>query len=180
MDEHESGAETLERDPPSIPIKVEGTSVSHPNSIWAYFVFSQTSLYALKLLAIKTIKSGYITTDDVLSAYVWQGVTHTRLSRLDSVTAESTFNRLVDVRKLRGISPTYVGNAVSTTSNTLTARYIIEEPLGVIASYLRSSLGSIPDISYKTRAATTILTKKAGANKLPQLLAQEYRPQISR
>jgi len=165
VEDHEAdtGTETLIHDPPLIPTKVKETSVSHPNSIWGYFIFPQTALSALKLLALKTVKSGYVSTDDVLSAYVWQSVTRARFPRLDSATTKSTFDRLVDVRKLRSISPNYIGNAVSHVSNTLAAQDIVQEHLGVIASQLRTSLNSISNISYKTRAATTILNKKTGA-----------------
>ncbi|PQE15410.1 trichothecene 3-O-acetyltransferase protein [Rutstroemia sp. NJR-2017a BVV2] len=88
-----------------------------PNCTWTYFTFPPTSLAALKSLATKTIPvpSSHISTDDTLSAFMWQSITRARLPRLNP-TSKSTFARSVDVRHFLNIPPTYPGLMHNMTS----------------------------------------------------------------
>lgn len=134
---------------------------SPPKSTWTYFTFRPTSLAALKSLATKTItsSSGYISTDDALSAFIWQSVIRARLPRLDP-TAESTFGRAVNVRHYLDISPTHPGLVLNMTYHTYTLQTLVEEPLGVVASQLRSALGpKTSNLGYNTRALATFLDR---------------------
>jgi trichothecene 3-O-acetyltransferase len=62
--------------PPSFP----------PSCSWANFSFSGPSLVALKAAATKTIPiaTTFVSTDDTLSAFIWQSVARCRLPRLNS------------------------------------------------------------------------------------------------
>ena len=170
LDEH-----TLKPDPPSqhnAPSAPAITDASRaptptptisPKSTWAYIIFSPASLNTLKSLAAETVPSGrFISTDDALSAFLWQAVTRARLPRLDP-TLESTFARQVNVRKHVGIPTGYTGNVVHTISTTCTIRELIEEPLGVIASRLRASLLPQQDIAYIFRAEATAQARQIAA-----------------
>ncbi|KAI9842074.1 MAG: hypothetical protein M1837_007499 [Sclerophora amabilis] len=137
-----------------------------PKCTWAYFSFHPTSLTALKSLAGKaiTLSSGYISTDDALSAFIWQSVTRARLPRLNP-TAESTFARAVNVRHYLDISPTYPGLVQNMTYHTYTLQKLVEEPLGGVASQLRAALDPrTSDLGYNTRALATFLNRSPDKN----------------
>jgi len=121
---------------------------------WAYFLFSQSALVELKALAVKSMTADYVSTDDALSALIWQAVTRTRLARFDSRTVTSTFDRQVDARRHLDTPPAYTGNVVHKVSSTLPMHHILDMPLGVLASHLRTSLQST-DIAHEVRRAAT-------------------------
>jgi trichothecene 3-O-acetyltransferase len=108
--------------------------------------------------------SGYISTDDALSAFIRQPVIRTRLPRLNP-TAESTFTRAVDVRRYLDISPTYPGLVQNMTYHGYTLQKLVEEPLGAVASQLRSALDpKTSNLGYHTRALTTFLSRTPDKN----------------
>lgn len=143
-----------------------GTSNPIPNPTWAYFAFSLASLTALKLLATKTItvSSGFISTDDALSAFIWQSVIRARLPRLDP-NSEATFARAVDPRRYLGIPLTYPGIVQNMAYSTSTVQKLVVEPLGGVASQLRSAVDpETSDLGYRTRALATALHRAADKN----------------
>lgn len=128
-------------------------------STWAYFTFSPTELAALKSRAMETVPSGYVSTDDALSAFIWQSIMRIRLSRLSPET-KSTFARAVDVRRFLDIPETYPGLIQNMTYHTSTLQKLAEEPLGVLASRLRSSLDPhTSNLGHQTRALATFLNR---------------------
>ncbi len=137
--------------PPSFPLKCT----------WAYFTFHPKSLAALKSLAAKsiTLPLGYISTDDALSAFIWQSIIRARFPRLNP-TAESTFARAVDVRDYLNVSQMYPGLVQNMTYHTYTLQKLVEEPLGCIASNLRRALDpKTSNLGYNTRALATFLDR---------------------
>jgi trichothecene 3-O-acetyltransferase len=131
-----------------------------------YFTFHPASLTALKSLATNTIAlpSGYISTDDALSAFIWQSVIRARLPRLNP-TAESTFARAVDVRRYLDIPQTYTGVMQNMTYHTYTLQKLVEEPLGGVASQLRSAVDpETSNLGYNTRALATFLNRTSDKN----------------
>jgi len=137
-----------------------------PKCTWTYFTFHPTSLTALKSLATKTITlpSGYISTDDALSAFIWQSVIRARLPRLNP-TAESTLARAVNVRHYLDISQTYPGLMQNMTYHMYTLQKLVEEPLGGVASQLRSALDpKTSNLGYNTRALATFLNRTLDKN----------------
>jgi len=151
---------------PSHPIS-KGTPPS-PICTWTYSTFYTTSLIALKSLATKTIAlpSGYISTDDALSAFIWQSVMRVRLPRLNA-TDKSTFSRAVYVlvRRYLGISQTYPGLIQNMTCHTYTLQKLAEEPLGGVASQLRSAVDpKTSNLGHNTRALATLLNRAPDKN----------------
>ncbi|KAJ3090292.1 hypothetical protein HK102_004215 [Quaeritorhiza haematococci] len=131
-----------------------------PKSTWAYFTFPHISLTALKSLATQTITlpSGYISTDDALSAFIWQSVIRARLPRREP-TSESTLARAVDVRRYIGVPQTYPGLLQNMTYHTNSLRQLVTEPLGVVASQLRLAVDpKTSNLGYCTRALATLLS----------------------
>ncbi|KAK9384316.1 transferase family-domain-containing protein [Lipomyces mesembrius] len=132
-----------------------------PKCTWAYFTFPPTSLTTLKSLATKTLTlpSGYISTDDALSAFIWQSVIRARLPRLNP-TAEATFARAVDPRRYLDIPQMYPGVVQNMTYHTYPIQKLVTEPLGGVASQLRSALDpKTSDLGYRTRALATVLNR---------------------
>ncbi|TDL22073.1 hypothetical protein BD410DRAFT_789156 [Rickenella mellea] len=139
------------------------TTPSHPppRCTWTYFTFNPASLTALKSHATKSLplSSGYVSTDDALSAFIWQSIMRARLPRLDS-TAEATFTRAVDVRRYLDIPATYPGMVQNLRYHTYTVQKLVEEPLGRVASQLRSAVDhKTSHLAYDTRALATLLDR---------------------
>lgn len=155
---------------PSHPIS-DGTNghpapLAPPQCTWTYFTFPPTSLTALKSLGTKTITlpSDYISTDDALSAFIWQSVIRARLPRLNA-TAKSTFARAVNVRRYLDIPQTYPGLVQNMSYHTYTLQKLVEEPLGRVASQLRSALDpKTSNLRYNTRAFATLLDRTPDKN----------------
>lgn len=142
-------------------------TTSPPKCTWAYLSFSPSSLKALKSLAVNNMppSSGFISTDDTVSAFIWQCISRARIPRLEP-SAHSTFRRAVDVRQHLGIPPTYPGLMQNMTYNTATLQHLVEEPLGATASKLRLQLDpQIVDLAYNTRALVTFLARSPDKTK---------------
>lgn len=128
-------------------------------STWAYFSFSASSLGALKSLAMQTVTTGYISTDDALTALIWQSVTRARFPRLSPETP-STFARAVDVRRFLDIPQTYPGLIQNMTYHTSTLQRLVHEPLGVLASRLRLAVDpNTSTLGHDSRALATFLSR---------------------
>jgi trichothecene 3-O-acetyltransferase len=150
--------------PPAQPISDSSSSTPPPppppKCSWANFSFDPTSLATLKSLATKTISSGYISTDDALSAFIWQSVIRARLPRLDP-TSKSTFARAVDTRRYLDIPQTYTGVVQNMSYHTYTVQKLVDEPLGSPASQFRSAIDpKTSNLGYSTRALATTLNRQ--------------------
>lgn len=113
-----------------------------PNLTWAYFIFSAASLASLKSFAAQTVPpNSFASTDDVLSAFVWQSVTLARIPRLNlSPPPRTTLSRNVDMRHYMSVPATYPGFLTESTVHTFKTDELVHEPLGVTAAQLRSAL----------------------------------------
>ncbi|KAF9494801.1 trichothecene 3-O-acetyltransferase [Pleurotus eryngii] len=137
---------------------------SPPPSFWAYFMFNPTELAALKSLAIKTLpsSSSFVSTDDALTAFVWQSIARARLPRL-SPTTTLTLGRAIDPRSYLDIPSTYPGVVQNMTYHRYTARQLAGAPLGHVAAHLRSALGS-SNFRFQTQALATLLARAKDKN----------------
>ncbi|KAL4729712.1 hypothetical protein ACLX1H_004135 [Fusarium chlamydosporum] len=124
---------------------------------WAFFSFSPKALSELKDVATKTLDAStkFVSTDDALSAFIWQSTSRVRLARLDGF-ASTHFARAVDMRGPMGVPNTYPGLLQNMTYHNSTLSQIAHEPLGATASRLRSQLN--PDsLRKRTQALATFL-----------------------
>ncbi|KAK0759359.1 hypothetical protein N5P37_007547 [Trichoderma harzianum] len=131
--------------------------------MWASFTFHPTSLAALKATAVKTLPSGssYVSTDDALSAFIWQSIMRARADRLPP-NRETTFARAIDVRSFVDVPATYTGIVQNMTYATYTIQELVVLPLGEIASTLRAALEPNTTIlPFHTRALATYLHSQA-------------------
>ncbi|KAH0591653.1 hypothetical protein MHUMG1_10609 [Metarhizium humberi] len=131
--------------------------------VWESFSLDPTSLASIKSIAVETLPSGssYVSTDDALSAFIWQSIMRARLPRLPPDT-ETTFARAVDVRSYVDVPATYTGIVQNMTYTTYTLQELVALPLGAIASRLRAALE--PDttiLPFHTRALATYLHGQA-------------------
>lgn len=128
---------------------------------WAYFHIPSASLSKLKIIASssnsgsETPTTPYITTNDALSAFIWQSTSRIRSSRLPPQTT-STFARAVDVRSCLSIPPSYPGYLSNHTYNTLSLSSISSSSLGSLASSLRLALNP-SDLSFAVRSLATYI-----------------------
>lgn len=116
--------------------------------VWEYLGFSAASLSSLKQLASQALASEvtFVSTDDVLTAFIWQSLTRARQPRLDHPRATpTTLTRNVDVRRHFFLPPTYPGLMTAATWHTLAVDDIVNyRSIGAIASTLRAAL--TPDL----------------------------------
>lgn len=155
----EAGANAKSRDPqPSAPSDA---------LVWAYLDFPPTSSSTLKNFASQTlaVDTAFVSTDDVLSAFIWQSITRVRRPRLDSPrSTPTTLTRNVDVRRHFDLPPTYPGMMTTSTSHTYPVDDLVDQKsLGAVASGLRAALD--PD-SLRNNAigqATAIIRNKDAA-----------------
>lgn len=121
------------------------------------FHFAQRS----KSLAIKDIPSScsYITTDDAISSFIWQSVTRARLPRLDP-SASVLYTRALDVQPYLNIPGTYPGCITKAAYNHEIVQDLVDKPLGVIASQLRTAVDpKTASKAHDTRALATTLAR---------------------
>ncbi|KAG5366506.1 Trichothecene 3-O-acetyltransferase [Yarrowia sp. B02] len=122
---------------------------------WKYFNFSKESLKQLKSQASQNLKTPFVSTDDTLTAFVWQAVSRARLQRLPG-DRKSTLGRAVNVRSCLDISESQPGNLTNMAYGQSTLEELSAAPLGHVASLLRSKLDST-ELQKDTRALATLI-----------------------
>jgi hypothetical protein len=111
--------------------------------VWSNFDFPAQALAKLKAEAMcNVIQGSFVSTDDVLSAFIWQSISRIRARRLGQADRlETTLSRNVDGRHCLGLPTTYPGLIVTSTLHTKPISEVSTEPIGAIASSLRIALG---------------------------------------
>lgn len=132
------------------------------SAIWSYITFPGSALMKLKAEAMGDITTAFVSTDDCLSAYLWQAITRARLHRFSSVEIETAFTRTVDARNAAGVPPTYTGNAAVKVACRMTIQQLLDSSLGAVASNLREGL---KDVGHKLRLDATLLAAGKPPNK---------------
>ncbi|KAL8766368.1 MAG: hypothetical protein Q9209_006838 [Squamulea sp. 1 TL-2023] len=143
-------------------------SPTAPACTWANITFSAESLAALKSLASQslTLSTAYITTDDAISAFLWQRITLARRTRLGP-SAVTTVARAVDARRYLGVPSTYPGVTLNMSYHTLPLHTLASTPLGAIASELRHAIDpKTSALGYKTRSLATHLSRTPDKSKI--------------
>lgn len=139
-----------------------------PKCTWAYFHFSSANLAKLKSMASSsscpssdnTTAAPYITTNDALSAFIWQSTSRIRSSRLPPHST-TTFARAVDLRSSLSIPPCYPGNMINHTYTTLPLSSLVSSnSLNSLSSSLRLALNP-SDLSFTIRSLATHISLTA-------------------
>ena len=170
LEDHEQDSKLnhqVSQDIPKNPGQVAQSQPSTPKLVWAYFTFSALSLANLKFRATETAPtSSFVSTDDTLSAFVWQSVTRVRSQRLGTPCAlRSTLARAVDLRHCFSIPSTYPGLVSNATFLTLTIDAVIDQTLGEIAAQLRSALDPA-SLRQSTSNLATLISRHENADKV--------------
>ena len=148
----------------SSDLEAHNTPPKPPQCVWAFFTFSTSALSAIKSLASSSLKSGYVSTDDALTAFIWQGVTRARLPRLDS-SVKCSLGRAIDPRRFMGIPKTYPGFVQNMTYHSFAAKQLSQLPLGTVASDLREAVDSkTTKLGYSTSALATMIHRSVDKN----------------
>ncbi|KAH7354603.1 transferase family-domain-containing protein [Pyrenochaeta sp. MPI-SDFR-AT-0127] len=129
---------------------------------WSYFDFSATSLETLKDVATKSVPhefGNYVSTDDALSAFIFQSVLRARLPRLSS-DSTVTFARAVDARRYLNVHHDYPGILQNMTYTSYLLSTLLTVPLGHIAATMRGAINpTTSDIAQRTRSLVTLLSQ---------------------
>jgi hypothetical protein len=136
---------------------------------WTEIVFDGPALLALKTEVTKDLSIGFVSTDDILTALVWQGLARARLARLPLKT-ESTIGRAVNPRKYLGIPATYPGYITNNAYSSDTLFNLAHRPLGDIATELRSAVNpETSGLGESTREFATMLYRAENKNDLSMI-----------
>lgn len=164
----EPGDELLQQTVPSPPTK-PAPVLTPPQPVqckWSTLLIPSSSVSALKTSALSTLppETSYISTDDALSAFLWQSISRARLPRLQKEhqhpTPTTTAARAINVRHVLNLPPTYPGLAQNTLYHTLPLQTLCTLPLGSIAALLRNTLNS-PILERATLSLATALSRTA-------------------
>lgn len=139
----------------------ENSPVERLQIRWETFSFQSTAIRDLKTRATETRTSDFVSTDDAVTAFLWQSLARARLQRLGADKV-STLARACNARRFLSIPPTYPGLVQNTIYSKLTLRELVELPLGAVASILRDAVASeSPSVEFYTRAVATVLSRSA-------------------
>lgn len=140
---------------------------------WALFTFSTTSLARLKAFTTTSLQAStaLISTDDALSALIWQSILRARSHRFTKTKTSSpqreqqqgvTLCRAVDVRSYLHLPKTYLGFMQTATYHTFSSvNELLVAPIGSIASQLRSAIEPPTQIVHNARAYATVLDRSS-------------------
>lgn len=133
--------------------------------VWANFNFSAEALEALKKRGNKHLHGGFVSTDDALSALIWQSVTKARIPRFrESHPSNVKFARAVDTRSVLGIPTTYTGWMQNMTYHHYPPHRLAKERIGTVASELRAALEP-KELRFRAQASATVLANTADKTK---------------
>ncbi|PLB51635.1 transferase family protein [Aspergillus steynii IBT 23096] len=82
----------------------------------------------------------FVSTNDALTAFLWQRLITVRLARLNNPSAISRISRAVDFRRTMGLSPAYLGHMVRVTFLRLSFAEITTSSLSRLSSLLRKTV----------------------------------------
>ncbi|KAJ9091090.1 hypothetical protein QFC19_009264 [Naganishia cerealis] len=126
-------------------------------SRWISVLFSGAALAQLKAKANSEISSGFVSTDDALTALIWQSLSRARLARL-AASRESTMGRAINPRRYLGIPATYPGYITNMAYTTHELGQLDVRSLGDIASSLRAAIDpQTSGLGRATREFATLL-----------------------
>jgi len=151
------------------PSNNEDEAPPPPSCSWMYLSFGPDQLAAIKSMVLEAIEDSstvFVSTDDSLSAFIWQTVARIRLARFGP-TKKSTFARAVNPRRFLDIPVTYPGLVQNMTYHTRTLQELTDGSLGEIASNLRAAVDPrTSTLGHDTRALATMLDRAPDKSKL--------------
>jgi hypothetical protein len=132
---------------------------------WISVLFGPSSLSNLKTTISDDLKSGFVSTDDALTALIWQSIAKARSARYPPSTT-STIGRSVNPRKYLGIPATYPGYISNNAYSTHTLHDLANSSLSSIATELRSKVSDYTGIRDTTKEFATLLHRAFDKNEV--------------
>ncbi|KAL8678057.1 MAG: hypothetical protein Q9186_005552 [Xanthomendoza sp. 1 TL-2023] len=135
-----------------------------PASIWSYFNVPASKLEELKAEGSKELTSEvpWVSTNDVVTAWVWRAITHARWSHIDT-TKDTLLLRAVTGRRQIKL-PAYLGNVVTCPYHKLSIKTLTEEPLFKVTQTIRAATNSVN--AYYVRSFANFIAAEPDKNKL--------------
>jgi len=131
---------------------------------WINVVFSSSALQRLKEEAHRGLPSGFVSTDDALTAFIWQSISRARRKRCAGDT-RSTIARAVNPRRYLGIPPTYPGYISNNAYSTFTLDELSDAPLSTMAALLRAEVDPATSrFGQATREFATLIDRATDKN----------------
>jgi hypothetical protein len=129
---------------------------------WVYFNFRSSSLERLKRSAAAKLPKDiatFVSTDDVLSAFIFRSIIRARTSRLPADTMV-TLARAVDARRYLDVRVDYPGILQNMTYTSYQLSTLIDTPVGHIAASMRRDVDPVTsDIARRTRSLATFISQ---------------------
>lgn len=151
----------LKKQVPATSNNVAASSAPPSLPRWVNVAFSGAALAELKAVATKDVASGFVSTDDALSALIWQALARARLARLPPSTT-STLGRAVNPRRYLGIPANYPGYISNMAYSTQPLGTLAQRSLGSVASELRAAVDpETSGLGQSTREFATLLYRAA-------------------
>lgn len=138
--------------PPATPCKNKDPS---PPCSWITIRIGCEALSRLKTDATSKITTKFISTDDAVTALVWQAIMRARHHRIDP-DREVRMTRAIDVRSHCNLSPNYPGLMQSQKLNRYRLNELLDATLGEIASRLRAELDPVKTLHELSGLATLL------------------------
>lgn len=165
-DDWQPSPKSMYRRSPSSGEKTEQEDKSQDNKVdhhWIDILFSPSSLATLKSAISRHLESGFISTDDALTALIWQSLAKARLARYPPSTT-TTIGRSVNPRKYLGIPATYPGYISNNAYSTYTLKDLAGASVSSIAVELRSKVSAVTGIRDTTKEFATLLHRAVDKN----------------
>ncbi|KAL8924324.1 MAG: hypothetical protein Q9208_004105 [Pyrenodesmia sp. 3 TL-2023] len=136
-----------------------------PASVWSYLSIPASRLDALRNEASKELTSGWVSTNDAVTAWLWKAVTKARYSHIDA-DKETLLLRAVTGRRLLEppLPESYIGNNVTCASHKIPVKELIESPLSKITQAVRRATNAIDD--HYVRSLATLIRGEPDRNKI--------------
>lgn len=136
-----------------------------PASVWSYLSISPSKLKEMKVEVSKELTSGWVSTNDVVTAWLWKAVTKARCSHIDT-SKGTTLLRAVTGRRVLDppLSGSYLGNNVMCASHKVVVMDLMERPLWKITQEVREATNAIND--HYVRSIATLIRGEPDKNKI--------------
>ncbi|KAL8915755.1 MAG: hypothetical protein Q9172_006703 [Xanthocarpia lactea] len=139
---------------------------SSPATLWSYLHISTSKLEELKAEGSRDLTSNppWVSTNDVLTAWLWRAVTRARSPNIDMSKETVLFRAINGRRRLDPPIPSYLGNIVTVRSHKVLIKTLMEESLSRITQTVRESTNLIND--QYVRSFATLIDSEPDKNKL--------------
>jgi hypothetical protein len=142
----------------------QGQPSSLPEYRWTHVLFSSSALSTLKSEVSHDLGSGFVSTDDALTALLWRSLARARSERLPSSTL-TTIGRAVNPRRYLDIPATYPGYINNNAYSTDSIGSLSRRSLSSIALDLRAKVDpETSQLGESTKGIATMLYRAEDKN----------------